>query len=115
MPVAALVLIVSVMIPLFARSLQGDAGSNVFRQRNDFMRWMTWLTDSGADAEFRTPEQRDAAEQYVAAHFGSQLTSDEFWSTQAPQIEPFLGWRRTAAEIAARHPAVSPDHPARAP
>ena len=113
MPVAALFLIVSVMLPMFARSLQGDAG-NMFRQRNDFMRWMTWLTDSGADAEFKTREQRDAAEQYVAAHFGSQLTSDEFWNTQAPQIEPFLGMRRTAAEIAARYPAVSPDELARA-
>ena len=61
MPVAALVLIVSVMLPMFARSLQGEAG-NMFRQRNDFMRWMTWLTASGADAEFKTPEQREAAE-----------------------------------------------------
>ena len=33
---------------------------------------------------------------------------------QTPQIEPFLGWRRTAAEIAARHPAVSSDELARA-
>src|SRR5688572_22710292 len=41
MPVAALVLIVSVMLPMFARSMQGDA-SNIFRQRSDFMRWMTW-------------------------------------------------------------------------
>ena len=113
MPVAALFLIVSVMLPMFARSLQGDA-SNIFRQRNEFMRWMTWITDSGADAEFKTQEQRTAAEQYVAAHFGSQLTSDEFWNTQAPQIEPFLGMRRTAAEIAARYPAVSPDELARA-
>jgi eukaryotic-like serine/threonine-protein kinase len=112
-PVAALVLIVSVMLPIFARSLQGDAG-NMFRQRNDFMRWMTWLTDSSADAEFKTQEQRTAAEQYVAAHFGSQLTSDEFWNTQAPQIEPFLSMRRTAAEIAARYPTVSPDELARA-
>ena len=75
---------------------------------------MTWITDSSADAEFKTQEQRTAAEQYVAAHFGSQLTSDEFWNTQAPQIEPFLGMRRTAAEIAARYPAVSPDELARA-
>src|SRR4029450_12286944 len=113
MPVAALVLIVSVMLPMVARSLQGDAG-NMFRQRNDFMRWMTWLTASGADSEFKTREQRTAAEQYVAAHFGSQLTSDEFWNTQAPQIEPFLTMRRTAAEIAVRYPAVSPDELARA-
>ncbi|HEU4926912.1 MAG TPA: protein kinase [Vicinamibacterales bacterium] len=113
MPIAALVLIVSVMLPMFARSLQGDAG-NMFRQRSDFMRWMTWLTDSSADAELKTREQREAAEQYVAAHFGSLLTNDEFWTTQAPQIEPFLGWRRRAAEIAARHPAVSPDELARA-
>ena len=76
--------------------------------------WMTWITDSGADAEFKTQEQRTAAEQYVAAHFGSQLTSDEFWNTQAPQMEPFLGMRRRAAEIAARYPAVSPDELARA-
>jgi hypothetical protein len=113
MPVAALVLIVSVMLPMFARSLEGGAG-NMFRQRNDFMRWMTWLTDPGADSEFKTREQRTAAEQYVAAHFGSQLTSDEFWNTQAPQIEPFLTMRRTAAEIAIRYPAVSPDELARA-
>ncbi len=112
MPMAALFLIVSVMLPMFARSLQGDAG-NIFRQRNDFMRWMTWLTDSSANAEFKTREQRTAAEQYVAAHFGSQLTS-EFWNTQAPQIEPFLTMRRTAAEIAARYPTVSPDELARA-
>ena len=112
MPVAVLFLIVSVMLPMFARSLQGDA-SNIFRQRSEFMMWMTWITDSGADAELKTREQRTAAEQYVAAHFGSQLTSDEFWNTQAPQIEPFLGMRRTAAEIAARYPAVSPDELAR--
>ena len=76
--------------------------------------WMTWITDSGADAKFKTQEQRTAAEQYVAAHFGSQLTSDEFWNTQAPQMEPFVGMRRKAAEIAARYPAVSPDELARA-
>ena len=113
MPSAVLVLIVSVMLPMFARSLQGDA-SNIFRQRNEFTTWMMWITDSGADAELKTQEQRTAAEQYVAAHFGSLLTGDVFWNTQAPQIEPFLGMRRTAAEIAARYPAVSPDELARA-
>jgi hypothetical protein len=113
MPLAVLFLIVSVMLPMLARSLQGDA-SNIFRQRSEIVMWMTWITDSGPDAEFKTQEQRTAAEQYVAAHFGSQLTSDEFWNTQAPQIEPFLGMRRTAAEIAARYPAVSPDELARA-
>jgi hypothetical protein len=112
-PAIVLFLLVSVMLPMVARSLQGDAGT-MFRQRSDFMRWMTWITDSGADAELKTQEQRSAAEQYVAAHFGSQLTSDEFWTLQAPQIEPFLTWRRTAAEIAARYPAVSPDELARA-
>ena len=40
----------------------------------DFVRWMTWITDSGADAELKTREQRTAAEQYVAAHFRWQLT-----------------------------------------
>ncbi|HYN09583.1 MAG TPA: protein kinase [Vicinamibacterales bacterium] len=113
MPLAVLVLIVSVMLPLFARSLQGDA-SNVFRQRSEFTTWMMWITDSGPEAEFKTPEQRTAAEQYVASNYRWQLTSDEFWNTQAPQIEPFLGMRRTAAEIAARYPAVSPDELARA-
>jgi hypothetical protein len=113
LPAAALFLVVSVMLPVVARSIQGNAG-NILRQRSEFMRWMTWITDSSAEAELKTPEQRSAAEQYVAAHFGSQLTSDEFWNTQAPQIEPFLGWRRTAAEIAARYPAVSPDELARA-
>lgn len=113
MPVAVLLLIVTVMLPLLARSFQGDAGS-LLRQNSDFVRWMTWITDSGADAELETREQRTAAEQYVAAHFRWQLTSDEFWNTQAPQIEPFLGWRRRAAEIAVRYPAVSPDELARA-
>ena len=113
MPVAALVLIVSVMLPMVARSLEGNP-TNMFRQNSDFTRWMTWITESGTDAELKTQEQRTAAEQYVAAHFAWQLTSDEFWNTQTPQIEPFLGWRRTAAEIAARYPAVSPDDLARA-
>jgi hypothetical protein len=112
MPVAALVLLVSVMLPLIARSLQEDG--NLLRQSSEFTTWMMWITDSGPDAGFKTREQRTAAEQYVAAHFGSQLTSDEFWNTQTPQIEPFLGMRRTAAEIAARYPAVSPDELARA-
>jgi hypothetical protein len=74
---------------------------------------MTWITDSSADAELKTQEQRTAAEQYVAAHFGPQLTSDGFWA-QTPQFEPFLRMRRTAAEIVARYPAVSPDELARA-
>jgi hypothetical protein len=113
MPAAALFLIVSVMLPVVARSMQGNPG-NVLRQRSEFVRWMMWITDSGADAELKTEEQRAAAEQYVAAHFRSQLTSDEFWHTQAPQVEPFLGMRRTAAEIAARYPAVSADELARA-
>jgi hypothetical protein len=113
MPVAALSLVVTVMLPLIARSFQGDAG-NIFRQNSEFVRWMMWITDSGADAELTTQEQRAAAEQYVAAHFGSQLTNDGFWNTQAPQIEPFVGMRRKAAEIAARYPAVSPDELARA-
>ena len=51
MPVAVLVLIVTVMLPMLARSLQGDA-SNIFRQRHEIMTWMTWITDSGADAQF---------------------------------------------------------------
>ena len=62
----------------------------------------------------RLEEQRTAAEQYVAAHFGSQLTSDEFWNTQTPPMEPFVGMRRRAAEVAVRYPAVSPDELARA-
>ena len=76
--------------------------------------WMTWITESGADAKFMTQEQRTAAEQYVAAHFGSQLTSDEFWNGQAPLMEPFVDMKRKAAEIAARYPAVSHDELARA-
>jgi hypothetical protein len=113
MPAAALFLVVSVMLPVVARSIQGNAG-NILRQRSEFVMWMTWITDSGADAEFKTREQRTAAEQYLAAHFGSQLTSDEFWNKQTPQIEPFLGMRRTAAAIAAHYPAISPDELARA-
>ena len=112
MPLAGLFLIVSVMLPMLARSLQGDA-SNIFRQRSEFTMWMTWIADSGPDAEFKTPEQRTAAEQYVAADWLAAHDA-EFWNTQTPQIEPFLGMRRTAAEIAARYPAVSADELARA-
>jgi hypothetical protein len=101
MPVAIPILAVTVMLP---------AGA----QRSELLMWMTWITDTSADAELTTREQRTAAEQYVAAHFGSQLTSDEFWNTQAPQMGPLVGMRRRAAEIAARYPAVSPDELARA-
>lgn len=101
MPVAVPILAVTVLLPNYAH-------------RSEILMWMTWITESGADAEFTTQEQRTAAEQYVAAHFGSQLTSDEFWNTQAPQMEFFVGMRRRAAEIAARYPAVSPDDLARA-
>ena len=112
MPLSVLLLIVTVMLPAVARSL-GDEG-NVIGSTQTFLRWMTLVTDAGADAELETQEQRTAAEQYVAAHFASQLTNDEFWNTQTPQIEPFVGMRRKAAEIAARYPSVSPDDLARA-
>ena len=111
MPACALVLLVTVMLPMVARSLQRE--SSVIGSTQTFMRWMTWITDASADAELKTQEQRTAAEQYVAAHFGAQLASDGFWA-QTPQFEPFLGMRRTAAEIVARYPAVSPDELARA-
>jgi hypothetical protein len=111
-PVGALFLVVTVMLPTIARSLQGE--NSEIRSTQTFLRWMAWITDSQANAELKTQEQRTAAEQYVAAHFRSPLTSEEFWNTQLPQIEPFLGMRRTAAEIAARYPAVSPDDLARA-
>jgi hypothetical protein len=112
MPVAALLLIVTVMLPMVARSI-GDE-RNVIGSTQTFLRWMTWITDASADAELKTQEQRTAAEQYVAAHFASQLRSDEFWNPPMPQIEPFVGMRRRAAEIAARYPAVSPAELARA-
>ena len=111
MPACVLLLIVTVMLPMVARSLQEERSA--IGSTQTFMRWMTWITDSSADAELKTQEQRTAAEQYVAAHFGPQLTSDGFWA-QTPQFEPFLGMRRTAAEIVARYPAVSPDELARA-
>jgi hypothetical protein len=111
MPVAALLLIVTVMLPLVARSLQEE--KSAIGSTQTFMRWMTWLSDSSANAELKTQEQRTAAEQYVAAHFGPQLTSDGLWA-QTPNFEPFLSMRRTAAEITARYPAVSPDELARA-
>jgi eukaryotic-like serine/threonine-protein kinase len=112
MPVAILLLSVTVMLPMLARSLGGER--NVIGSTQTFLRWMTWIADAGADAEFKTEEQRTAAEQYVAAHFGSQLTSDEFWNTQTLPMEPFVRMRRRAAEIAVRYPAVSPDELARA-
>jgi hypothetical protein len=100
------------MVPMLAKSLTGER--NVIGSAQTFLRWMTWITDASGNAEFKTEEQRTAAEQYVAAHFRSQLTSDEFWNTQTPPIEPFLGMRRRAAEIAVRYPAVSPDELTRA-
>ena len=103
MPVAIPILAVTVMVPYFARSFQFE-----------LLMWMTWLTESGDDAKFKTQEQRTAAEQYVAAHFGSQLTSDEFWNTQPPQMPAFADMRQKAEEIAARYPAVSSEDLARA-
>jgi hypothetical protein len=112
MPVSALLLIATVMLPILARSLADE--SNVISSTQTFLRWMTLITDASGDAELKSQEQRTAAEQYVAAHFASQLTNDEFWNTQTPRIEPFVSMRRRAAEIAARYPAVSPDDLARA-
>jgi hypothetical protein len=102
MPLVVPILAVTLLLPSFAR-----------RSEIEILMWMTWITESGADAELETREQRAAAEQYVAAHFGSQLASDEFWNTLGPQMG-LVGMRRRAAEIAARHPTVSPDELARA-
>jgi hypothetical protein len=102
-PVAVPIVAVTVILPSFTQ------GSGI-----EILMWMTWITDSNADAKFKTQEQRIAAEQYVAAHFASQLTSDEFWTTRMPQMESIVGMRRRAAEIAERYPAVSPDELARA-
>ncbi|MGB2717218.1 MAG: protein kinase [Vicinamibacterales bacterium] len=101
MPVAVPILAVTVMLPTGA-------------QNSEILMWMTWITESGADAEFKTQEQRTAAEQYLAAHFGSELTSAEFWNTEAPRLGPLVSMRQMAEEIAARYPAVSPDELARA-
>jgi hypothetical protein len=102
-PVAVPILAVTVIVPNFAR-----------RSEVEILMWMTWLTESGAGAELKTQEQRNAAEQYVAAHFGSRLGSDEFWNTRAPQMTPLAGMRGRAAEIAARYPVVSPEELTRA-
>ena len=100
-PLAIPILAVTVMLPIGA-------------QNSEILMWMTWITESGADAEFKTEEQRTAAEQYLAAHFGSQLTSAEFWNTEAPRLGPLVSMRQMAEQIAARYPAVSPDELARA-
>ncbi len=102
-PVAVPIVAVTVIVPRFTQ------GSGF-----EILMWMTWITDSNADAKFKTQEQRTAAEQYVAAHFASQLTSDEFWNTRVSPMQSIVDMRRTAAEIAARYPAVSPDELARA-
>jgi hypothetical protein len=101
---------VPVAIPILAVTVMLPAGA----QSSELLMWMMWIGDSGAEARFTTPEQRTAAEQYVAAHYGSQLTSDEFWNIQAPKMGPFVDMRRRAAEIAARYPEVSADELARA-
>jgi len=105
-PVAVPILAVTVMLPSYVSSAAGKS--------SEMLMWMSWITDSGADGKFKTQEQRTAAEQYVAARFGPQLTTDGFWNMQGPQMEFVDGMRRRAAEIAARYPAVSPDELARA-
>ena len=105
-PVAVPILAVTVLLPSYVSSAEG--------KRTELLMWMSWITDSGADGTLTTQEQRTAAEQYVAAHFGAHLTSDDFWSMQGPQMEFVDDMRRRAAEIAARYPAVSPDELARA-
>jgi hypothetical protein len=106
MPVAVPILAVTVMLPSYIWSAEGKS--------SEMLLWMSWITDSGADGKFKTEEQRSAAEQYIAAHFAPQLTSDDFWNTQGPQMEFVAAMRRRAAEIAARYPSVSPDELARA-
>jgi hypothetical protein len=105
-PVAVPILAVTVILPNYVHSHQG--------QRIELLMWMTWISDTGTDAPFKTREQQAAAEQYVAAHFGEQLTSDAFWSSQGPPMQFPAELRRRAAEIAARYPAVPSDELARA-
>ena len=104
-PVAVPILAVSVILPGYMHSVQGA--------RIELLMWMTWISDTGPDARFKTPEQQAAAEQYVAGHFGAQLTSAELWNAP-PQMQFPVEWRRRAAGIAARYPTVSPDELARA-
>lgn len=79
MPVAVPILAVTVMLPSYVWSAEG--------KRGELLMWMSWLTDSGAEGTLKIREQTTAAEQYVAANFGSLLTSDDFWNTQRPQLE----------------------------
>jgi serine/threonine protein kinase len=103
MPIVMPIVGVTVILPSFTQ------GSGI-----EVLMWMTWITDSNADGKFKTQEQQTAAEQYVAAHFASQLTSDAFWSTRMPQMPSIAVMRQRAAEIVARYPAVPPDDLARA-
>ena len=106
LPVAVPILAVTVLLPSFMASAEG--------RNSELMMWMSWISDTDADGTFKTQEQRTAAEQYVAANFGAQLTRDDLWNSQGAQMEFVDAMRRRAADIAARYPAVSADDLARA-
>src|SRR4029078_12646863 len=58
------------------------------------------------------PEIRNATETYLVSRYGDTLRDDGFWNTSI--MKNLADRRRTAEEILARHPNVSPDELARA-
>jgi uncharacterized RDD family membrane protein YckC len=65
-----------------------------------------------AGSRLRSPEIRNAIERYLAGRHGHVLADDRFWSTAV--MQRMAGLRPIAANLTARHPAVSADELARA-
>ena len=63
-------------------------------------------------SRLRSPDVRHAIERYLAGRHGRVLADDRFWSTLV--MQRMAGLRPIAADLAARHPAVSADELARA-
>ena len=78
--------------------------------------WLQLLTDRDPPPQTRVddPAIRAAVETYVAGRFGDRLTDERFWGSRVMQQPFFEGLGRTAADIAARHPAVSREQMAEA-
>jgi peptidoglycan/LPS O-acetylase OafA/YrhL len=112
-PIAWVTLMV-VIAPMGALSGLRSFAPMLKADRADIMLWLTWLGETGPDAEFQDAEARAAAEQYVVARYGSVMASTEFWDQPYLQYGTFVEMRRLAETIVARHEPVSAEQVARA-
>jgi len=84
-------------------------------QNLEMVGWLELLgrPDPPADSRLADPEIRDTVERYVAGRYHAALTDDRFWDMAVMQQRGFGELRRSAAELAARHPSVSAEELAR--